>query len=292
MVHDIPEIRRRLADARALVERLEQELRHAVSDFSETSSASARGDSSGVPQAPEAKIALFLDLFGTRKDVYPKRWENQSTGRSGYSPACLNEWRTGICEKPRVKCIACAHQKFPPLNEEAVEAHLLGRAVLGVYAVTADHRCKFLAADFDGEGWQENALAFRQAAEGVGVAVAIERSRSGSGAHTWIFFSEPVAATQARRLGMLLLGKASAMCPTMDVSAFDRLFPNQDFVAEGGFGNLIALPLAKASRRDGNTVFLDFDLMPIADQWAYLARLERVTPEALDGAIQIGRAHV
>ena len=87
------------------------------------------------PVTPEDKVALFLNLFATRRSVFPKLWENPKTGRKGYSPVCDNEWRTGVCQKPRVKCSECLHQKFPPLDERAVEAHLRGQHTLGVYAI-------------------------------------------------------------------------------------------------------------------------------------------------------------
>ena len=144
-----------------------------------------------VPQSPAEKVALFLDLFGTRRSVYQKRWENAKTGKSGYSPACDNEWRAGICRKPQVKCTECPHQKFPPLHEHAIEDHLRGLHTLEVYAITDDNTCRFLAADFDGEGWQDNVAAYRDAGSKAGVPVAVERSRSGSGGHAWIFFGEP-----------------------------------------------------------------------------------------------------
>ncbi|HEY9248745.1 MAG TPA: hypothetical protein VIO38_06420 [Rariglobus sp.] len=120
-----------------------------------------------TPTTPAAKITLFLDLFGTRRSVFPKLWENVKTGRKGYSPACDNEWRSGICQKPRVKCSECPHQKFPPLDARAVESHLRGQHTLGVYAIGEDNTCRFLAADFDGEGWRGDrrgggAFAFRQ----------------------------------------------------------------------------------------------------------------------------------
>ena len=70
-----------------------------------------------VPQSSEEKVALFLTLFGARKSVYPRLWENPKSGRKGYSPACRNEWIRGICEKPRVKCSVCAYQDFPRLDE-------------------------------------------------------------------------------------------------------------------------------------------------------------------------------
>ena len=44
------------------------------------------------------KVALFRRLFRGRTDVYPIRWESKTTGKSGYTPACANEWRDGVCE--------------------------------------------------------------------------------------------------------------------------------------------------------------------------------------------------
>lgn len=235
-----------------------------------------------TPTTPADKIALFLDRFGTRRSVFPKLWENLKTGRKGYSPACDNEWRSGVCQKPRVKCSECLHQKFPPLDARAVEHHLRGQHTLGVYAIAEDDTCRFLAADFDGEGWRGDVVAYRAAAARAGIVVAVERSRSGNGAHAWMFFTEPVPAVLARRLGLLLIARASAARPALGLAAYDRLFPNQDTLPAGGFGNLIALPLAKEPRSRGNTVFLDASLEPIPDQWAFLANLPRVRREQLD----------
>lgn len=247
----------------------------------------AAKDASSVPTptTPAAKIALFLDLFCTRRSVFPKFWENAKTGRKGYSPACDNEWRSGICQKPRMKCSECLHQKFPPLDARAVESHLRGQHTLGVYAIGEDNTCRFLAADFDGEGWRGDVAAYRDAAARAGIVVAVERSRSGNGAHAWMFFSEPVSAALARRLGLLLIARASAARPALGLAAYDRLFPNQDTLPAGGFGNLIALPLAKEPRSRGNTVFLDASLEPIPDQWAFLANLTRMRREQLDTAV-------
>ena len=90
---------------------------------------------------------------------------------------------------------------------------------LGVYAIATDDTCRFLAADFDGEGWSDDVRVYRDAAERVGVAVAVERSRSGNGAHAWIFFHEPVPAALARRLGTILVAKASSLRPTLSLGA-------------------------------------------------------------------------
>lgn len=199
-----------------------------------------------------------------------------------YAPACDNEWRPGICRKPRIKCTDCAHQKFPPLDGRAIEAHLRGTHAIGTYAIREDDSCIFLAADFDGDGWQNAAQAYSRAGSHAGVSVALERSRSGAGGHAWIFFSEPVPATLARRLGTILLAKAAASQPAMPLHAYDRLFPNQDTMPAGGFGNLIALPLAKAPRERGNTVFLGADLKPVPDQWEFLRSVRRLSREDLD----------
>ena len=278
------DLRRQLADLSAEILRTEDELASLECD-----GRLVLGENPAPPKTPHTpaeKIALFLDLFGTRRSVYPKRWENSKTGRSGYSPACDNDSfvnrQNGICQKPKVKCSDCPHQRFPSLDERAVETHLRGEQTLGVYAIGTDDACRFLAADFDGEGWREDVLAYREAAERIGVTVAIERSRSGNGAHGWIFFVEPVPAAAARRLGTLLVAKASALRPTLGLGAYDRLFPNQDTLPAGGFGNLIALPLAKAPRQNGNTLFVDLHLKPFEDQWSYLAGLPRLSRESLE----------
>ncbi|MBC8127716.1 MAG: DEAD/DEAH box helicase family protein [Gloeobacteraceae cyanobacterium ES-bin-144] len=231
--------------------------------------------------APSEKIALFLSLFRCRVDVYPRLWENPKTGMKGYSPVCRNEWFRGICEKPRVKCSECLHQAFPPLDEDAARDHLTGKSVIGTYAIRQDNTCMFLAADFDGTGWKEDILAYWKAAQELGIEMAIERSRSGNGGHGWIFFSEPTSALMARRLGTLLVAKASSFHPAMSLSSYDRFFPNQDFLPSGGFGNLIALPLQAKARDTGNTVFVDQNFEPYPDQWAFLSDLDRLDPERL-----------
>jgi proteic killer suppression protein len=49
------------------------------------------------------KIALFRSLFRGRADVYPRRFESRTGGKSGCAPACANEWVRGVWEKPRVR---------------------------------------------------------------------------------------------------------------------------------------------------------------------------------------------
>lgn len=277
-------LRRRIAELTAETIRIEEEL-SAVEKDPVLSLVALGAPVVRTPETSAEKVALFLDLFGTRRSVFPQRWENAKTGRNGYSPVCDNEWRAGICRKPQVKCAECPHQRFPSLDERAVESHLRGERTLGVYAIGTDDTCRFLAADFDGEGWRDDVLAYRAAAERVGITVAMERSRSGDGAHGWIFFTEPVPAALARKLGTILVAKASALRPTLGLGTYDRLFPNQDTLPVGGFGNLIALPLAKSPRQKGNTVFVDQQMKAINDQWEYLAGLPRLSRVGLEGVL-------
>ncbi|MEI6670315.1 MAG: restriction endonuclease subunit R, partial [Acidobacteriota bacterium] len=73
-----------------------------------------------------AKIALFRSLFRGREDVYPRRFESRKSGKSGYMPACAHEWVRGICEKPHIKCTACAHRRLLPVTDEVIGWHLSG----------------------------------------------------------------------------------------------------------------------------------------------------------------------
>lgn len=231
------------------------------------------------------KIALFRSLFAGREDVYPRRWENDRKGTAGYAPVCANEWQPGVCHKPRVRCGACPNQAFVSITDEAIEAHLRGHKTLGVYPMLADDTCRFLAADFDKAMWRRDVGAFLDACRSKGVPAALERSRSGNGAHVWLFFAEPVPASHARRLGAHLLTEAMERNPDIGFRSYDRFFPSQDTVPQGGFGNLIALPLQGGPREDGNSVFLDGEFEPWPDQWAYLSGLRRLTRIETDAIV-------
>lgn len=234
-------------------------------------------------RSPSAdKIELFRSLFRGRTDVYPQRFESRKTGKAGYSPACGNEWVRGVCEKPRIKCSNCPHQNWLPIDDQVTRQHLSGKDssgnpfVMGIYPMLLDESCYFLAIDLDGAGWHDDVRALAGAIRKHKLPLAIERSRSGNGAHLWFFFEEAVPASQARRLGTYLLTEAIEVRPEIGLSSYDRMFPNQDTLPKGGFGNLIAMPLQKAARVKKNSVFLDESFIPFADQWAFLARLQKI----------------
>jgi superfamily II DNA or RNA helicase len=233
----------------------------------------------------EAKVALFRQRFRGRTDVYPVRWESKATGKSGYAPACANEWRAGVCEKPRIKCGDCGNRSLIPLSDAAIYAHLAGDHTIGVYPLLEDDSCYFLAIDFDDAEWREDVRAFAGSCTDLGVPIAIETSRSGNGAHAWIFFANRVSARDARRLGTAIISHTCARTRQLELTSYDRMFPNQDTMPKGGFGNLIALPLQKKPRENGCTVFGDSDLRPHPDQWEFLASIEPMSPFDIEPTI-------
>jgi hypothetical protein len=180
------------------------------------------------------------------------RWENRNTGKSGYAPACANEWVRGVCGKPQVKCGECPNQAFIALSDNVIASNLRGadpsrsssaEFVAGVYPVRVDETCWFLAVDFDGDDWSIDALAYVETCRLRSVPAALERSLSGKGGHVWIFFSQPIPARDARLLGATLLTQTLQRRPEVGFASYDRMFPSQDTLPKGGFGNLIALPL-------------------------------------------------
>jgi len=235
-----------------------------------------------APTTSGEKIDLFRSLFRGRDDIFPRLWTNLASGKKGYAPACSNEWVPGICEKPRVRCGDCPNQAFIPVANQVIRDHLQGKQVIGVYPLLKDETCRLLAVDFDKGSWMEDVLAFIEACHAHDLPAAVERSRSGNGAHVWFFFADPVAATVARKMGCYLITEAMARRHQLSMKSYDRLFPNQDTMPRGGFGSLIALPLQHGPRQKGNTVFLDDRMQPYADQWAYLASIQRLDPRRVE----------
>jgi len=239
----------------------------------------------------ESKIALFRSLFRGRDDVYPRRFESRRTRKSGYQPACANEWVRGLCEKPRAKCAECPHRRFLLVTDEVIRWHLSGQDgdgrdfVMGVYPMLLDETCFFLAADFDKAHWREDVAACLETCRGMILPAALERSRSGHGGHVWLFFDHAIPAGLARKLGSHILTETMERRPELGLDSYDRFFPNQDTLPQGGFGNLIALPLQKQPRERGNSVFLDDSLVPYSDQWAFLSKVRKITLREAEGIV-------
>ena len=224
----------------------------------------------------DAKVAFFGALFAARTDVYATRFDNHRTGKSGWVPAVRGGWRKGVRHEDR---------DYLSLTPAVLAAHLKGEVHIGLYPLLDGDRCWWLAADFDGPEAMFDALMYVKAGRALQVPVALEVSRSGVGAHAWVFFTAPVPAEMARRLGTGLLREAMALRGRMNLASYDRLFPSQDLLPAGGVGNLIAAPLFKPARDNGATVFLDLETLERhEDQWAYLSTLGRMTPQELKRA--------
>lgn len=240
--------------------------------------------------SPQEKIDLFCSLFKGREDVYALRYQNITTGKSGYTPKCANRWRPGICNI-KVKCPECRNRQFVKLGYKAIYDHLSGkdalcRDVVGIYPMLLDETVWFLAIDFDDGDWQKDISVVRKICDENGVPCSVERSRSGKGGHLWLFFESPISAAKARKLGSCLLTCAMNERHELKFSSYDRMLPNQDTMPKGGFGNLIALPLQKQAVKNGNSVFVDHDFLPYADQWAYLSQVKKLDEDSVDAIIQ------
>jgi len=233
----------------------------------------------------EEKVALFRSLFRGREDVFARRWYNPKTGKSGYHPVCTRKWSPSFCDKKKYKCTECPNREFQPLEYSDIYAHLEGKDpcckdVVGAYAILPNSTCFFLCCDFDDKncehGYQDDVIAYVSVCRDWDIPAYVERSRSGNGAHVWILFSEPIKAQSARRLGNAILTEATDREGRMSFKSYDRFFPNQDFMPEGGFGNLVALPLQGQARKKGNSVFVDENFEAYQDQWAYLQQMKKL----------------
>ena len=239
------------------------------------------------------KLELFRSLFTGRKDVYAHGYRRKDGG-IGYTPACANEWKPGICPKvvhQKVKCAECHNRVFPELSDAAIIAHFKGnddrfRDVLGQYVLDKNCNTKVLVIDFDKADWKEATNAVRLVAKRRNINAAVERSRSGNGAHIWFFFLEPISAKAAREFGSCLITEAAALNKTITFEAFDRMLPAQATIPDGGFGNLIALPFQGKAQREGNSVFVDEQFEPFPDQWLYLSQVQLIPRSTVQNLIE------
>lgn len=266
------ERKRTLQDLRNLEENLTDKNQSQIRPF-ETRTLSTK---KALDFDSDEKIKLFRSLFRGREDVYARLWVSRKTGKSGYAPVCKNEWVSKICQKPTMRCYECPNRELSPLSDDVVRKHLQGDCVIGLYPMLPDETCYFIVADFDKERWQDNVFVFKDICSQYNVPVAIERSRSGNGAHAWIFFEQNIPAMIARKMASFLITETMSKRYQLDMRSYDRLFPNQDTLPKGGFGNLIALPFQKEAMRKDNSVFIDENCNPYIEQWEFLSSMKKM----------------
>ena len=230
----------------------------------------------------EEKVKIFMSYFKGRDDVYPYLSINKDNPNiKYYIPACLNEWKKNVCNKTMgKKCKTCQYRENKPLSKNVIYSHMYENKPIGIYPLLPDDTCYFLALDFDNKNSdndiKEEVLAFLNICDEYKIPAVLERSRSGNGIHIWIFFSTNIKAVIARKLGSLLLSKTMEIS-NLSISSFDRMFPNQDTLPKGGYGNLIALPFQNEPSKYGNTIFIDRNFMKVENQLEYLKSIHKLT---------------
>jgi len=233
------------------------------------------------------KIALFKSLFRGRSDIFAKRWEKD--GRSGYSPAYRFDWGEFNAHRAAGGTIKDFDNKTPILlTDQVLKDHFSGRLTVGIYPILEDNTSYFLAADFDGSNWFDEAVRYQDRMKKIGLSAYIERSRSGNGAHVWVFFDEPYPCYKSRAIGLEVARQVLGLSDFDKEACFDRLFPSQDVVTANGLGNLIALPFQGESVCNGNTVFIDAGTKdPYDDQYDFLINIRKHSSLELDKAYEL-----
>jgi len=190
--------KRKLEEAQAALEKQTADTTTTHELFSENTSQASLIEI-GNHSPPEIKIALFRSLFKGRDDIYAKRFESRKSGKSGYQPACWNEWVRGICEKPRTRCGSCTQRSFEPVTDDVIRNHLMGSMVMGVYPLLPNETCHFLAIDFDKETWREDARAFMDTRPEIGLNSIKQMMKPNPGIRNQLF-CQALMSRSLRRL--------------------------------------------------------------------------------------------
>ena len=249
----------------------------------------------------------YFARFWGRMDVYSQRVVNKA-GKIGYYPQCKNFWAPGCRRRPEFNhvekkksttCLDCAMQEWKIITPDTIINHLTGKITIGIYPLLSNDTCRFLVFDFDNdlikseqtdfsnedEKWKEEVSALREICKINNIDALVERSRSGNGAHVWIFFEQPIKAEKARKFGNALLEKGAESVNLQNFRYYDRMIPAQDYLKNGGLGNLIALPLQPEALKDGNSAFVDDNWNAYLNQYEILFHKHRLTEHEIDQRI-------
>lgn len=228
------------------------------------------------------QLALYRSIFRGRDDCYARYWEKN--GRSGYSPAYSLNWQEFKQHQAGGGTMKDFSEKtLLPITDEMISKHIVGNHAIGIYPILDDNTSYFIAADFDGKEWQKDAQAYIDECTLLGLHVYLERSKSGNGGHVWIYFEGAYPCFKSRIIALSAISRAFNYSVFEKEISFDRLFPNQDSLPAGGFGNLIALPLQGTYSQNGNSLFVDpATLIPYEDQWGFLSQIRKHSVSELD----------
>ncbi len=237
------------------------------------------------------ELTIFKSLFKGREDIYATRWEKGN--KSGYAPAYtfdpysfkMHRMKGGTFQN-------YTNKQYQELTDDQLIKHFEGEQLIGMYPLLEDNTSWFIAVDFDEGSWEEECKTFIKICESKNIPAYLERSRSGKGGHIWVFFEGNYPAFKSRAIFKSLLEEAGVFSMFDKSSSFDRLFPNQDYLSGKGFGNLIALPLNKASLENGNNCFINSEtLLPIEDQWEFLKAIRKIKIVELENLYNSLNAH-
>lgn len=187
------------------------------------------------------RLQTFRSLFVAREDAYVI-WR-------GHQPIAVRE----------------------PLSDEILAAHLRGEYRIGTYLIRPDGTTTFLVFDVDFQKKSRVRKILKRLRK-RSVVAHVERSKS-KGYHIWVFFDEPIRASEARIFAKLVLRGIED--PKIEI------FPRQDGVKHGGLGNCIFLPLYGLDIARERTVFLDGDFAPLGQQWSFLESIRRTPRKSI-----------
>lgn len=238
------------------------------------------------------QLTLYRTLFRGRNDCYARYWEKN--GRFGYSPAYSLNWQEFKQHQASGGTMRDFSDKtLLSITDETISKHIIGNHAIGIYPILDDNTSYFIAADFDGKEWQKDAQAYIDECTRLNLRTYLERSKSGNGGHVWTFFEKAYPCFKSRAIALSAIAKAFNYSVFEKEISFDRLFPNQDSLPAGGFGNLIALPLHGAYSQDGNSLFIDSaTLIPYEDQWRFLSRIRKHSVSELNAVYEKITGHI
>jgi hypothetical protein len=204
----------------------------------------------------------YIQLFVNRPEYSMQASKPMMNGRIGWYLA-----RDRNSGQPRI------------LDTPTVASHINGDITINLYSTNPEtQRSKWVAIDADYDGCMKDLLQLRYELKQDGIQAALEQSRRGG--HLWIFGETPLLASECRiyiynlalRLGIPVQGGG--------LRTGIEVFPKQDRLEEGEFGNAIRGPLGVHRRVRRRYWFIEAEQTP-ERQMAYLEKVRKLTEDQL-----------